>query len=353
MFYSALEEYFTNSYAPDDYPTLAMQRRKWVESKPLAGLSVIDATPLCRNTIHKYINLIDAGATLTVAINPIGLCDLETVRLLRECGIQVVNVEDSLPQYDIIMDCAALLIKHTPLIGYVELTRSHTEKYADAKRPAFIADSGRIKRIETFLGTGESYFRAMASFGFNEWHERNLVVFGSGKVGQGIINYGNKLGANITVVTDTTQVNPKLAKQVVSLIDLRNRNEVHEALHKAYAVVIATGVEGALSKTISPSILIESSAILANMGATDEYGEQFPAQRVLNNKETINFTLDEPTHLKYIDATMALHNYGAEYLVHNRNVRGIIEPPAIIEEQLLAWTRQYGKISDELNTMEI
>lgn len=351
--YSALETYFKDAYTPEHYPTLAIQREHWSESRPLAGLSVIDTTPLCRNTIHKYINLIDAGAKLTVAINPIGRCDAETVRLLRECGIDVVNVNDNLPQYDIIMDCAALLISHTPRIGYIELTRSHTELYAQVDRPAFIADSGRVKRIETFLGTGESYFRAMASFGYNDWQGRSLVVFGSGKVGQGIIHYANKLGAVVTSITDTSDDAQRPKPHTAPMVDFRDSDAVKQALKGAFAVVTATGVEGAIEKAVEPSVLIESKAVLANMGATDEFGNSFPAERVLNGKETINFILNDPTHLKYIDATMALHNYGAEYLVKNRERKGVTEPPVALEQQLLEWTRHYGTIGEELELINI
>lgn len=353
MMYSALREYFRETYTPDDYPTLAIQCTQWLDSKPFEGLTIIDATPLCRNTIHKYLNLIDAGAELTVAMNPIGKCDAETVRLLRESDIKLVAIDDKLPQYDIIMDCAALLINHTPRIGYVELTRSHSELYANVSKPAFIADSGRIKRIETFLGTGESFVRAMRCLGYYDWSGRSLVVFGSGKVGSGIIHYANRSGAKVTVVTDLSNISPQIKEQVVEVIDFKDREAVHKVLQDAYAVVTATGVEGALGKTVEPSVLIASGAILANMGATDEYGSEFPESRVLNGKETINFILDEPTHLKYIDATMTLHNYGAEYLVRNPNLQGVIEPQAELEEQLMQWTRQYGKIGEELNSIEL
>ena len=49
------------------------------------------------------------------------------------------------------------------------------------------------------------------------------------------------------------------------------------------------------------------------MGVEDEYGETFPADRVLNGKRPLNFLLEEPTQLRYIDATFALHRALAEH----------------------------------------
>lgn len=67
------------------------------------------------------------------------------------------------------------------------------------------------------------------------------------------------------------------------------------------------------------------------MGVEDEYGVDVPAQRVLQAKRPLNFILKDPTLMKYIDATMALHNEGAVFLAANRSMSGLIEPDADLE----------------------
>ncbi len=344
--YKELEEYYFSNYAPEEYPTLRAQREEWIKSTPFKGLSVLDATPLCRNSIYKYMNLVYGGAKLHIGIS-LGDDDPKLISLLQGAGITLVRPEDNDYEFDIILDCSAEFITHTPRIGCVELTRARSELYKSKGYPVFMADGGTIKRIETCLGTGESYYRTMNHFGYN-LKGKNLIIFGSGKVGQGLIRNGLIEGAQLTVVTDPTTLPSKLQNQVCKVIDYRDRAAIEEAVSAAYAVVTATGLEGAVSSVISPEKLISSSAILANMGATDEFGTAIPTERVLNNKETVNFALNEPTQLKYIDATLALHNYGAQYILDNRAHSGVILPPTEIEDKLLEITIKEGLIAEEL-----
>ena len=85
------------------------------------------------------------------------------------------------------------------------------------------------------------------------------------------------------------------------------------------------------------------------MGVEDEFGAGVPAGRVLETKRPLNFILKDPTLMKYIDATMALHNEGAVVLASKKMPAGLIEPDASTEERLLSICREKGTISDELN----
>jgi hypothetical protein len=56
--------------------------------------------------------------------------------------------------------------------------------------------------------------------------------------------------------------------------------------------------------------------------------------------------------VRYIDATMALHNAGALYLVSNKSLeRGLVFPPAEMETKLFDVMRANGCISDELDLL--
>lgn len=105
--------------------------------------------------------------------------------------------------------------------------------------------------------------------------------------------------------------------------------------------------------------LLEGSAVLANMGVEDEYGEVVPVERVLNNKEALNFILEEPTHLKYIDASLALHAALGERIM--QEVMGVVvcedlatgtrNPPPDMEQRILLISMQQGVIGPEINEM--
>ena len=111
----------------------------------------------------------------------------------------------------------------------------------------------------------------------------------------------------------------------------------------------ATGVPGAATAACPADVFIRSKALLANMGVEDEFGAGVPAGRVLEAKHPLNFILKDPTLMKYIDATMALHNEGAVILASKKMPAGLLEPDAATEERLLSICRERGIISDELN----
>lgn len=348
MLFDTLAARIRSAYADYEYPVGHHQAACWSQTRPLAGLTVLDATPVFENTISKYLSLMSAGARVIVGVSPVMPRDPEVVSWLKEQGMIVVDDHDQFDTVDIILDCAAAFVRHTPTIGYVELTRSGVSQYSGVSKPVFVADAGRIKRIETCLGTGESYFRAMAQLGYHDWKNKRIVIFGSGKVGTGLITYARKFGCFVTVVTRPEDVSPLVQRLADEIIAADDSSAIVRAVTAAYAVVTATGVAGALRNSCPGEILAQTNALIANMGVEDEFGPELPAERVLENKRPINFILKDPTLMKYIDATMALHNAGAVWLVENPDATGLIDPPAELEEELLSICRRDGTIAEEL-----
>lgn len=344
----AMQQRICAHYAPEEYPVLREQAARWSAPRPLAGLRVLDATPVFQNTIAKYIALLAAGCELTVGISEVMPTDGEVAGWLRQLGVPVVRPEDAAGDFDLVLDCAGAFSHVPAAIGYVELTRSGVGRYRNAGRPVFVADGGRIKRIETCLGTGESYFRAMAQLGYSDWKGKRIVIFGSGKVGLGLITYARRYGCHVTVVTRLQDVTPTVRKLADVILAADDAAGIGRAVKTAHAVVTATGVAGALARSCPARVLIDSDALIANMGVEDEFGPELPAERVLEGKRPLNFILTDPTQMKYIDATMALHNEGACWLAAHRDAAGLIEPPPELEEQLLEVCRTHGTIADEL-----
>lgn len=317
-------------YKADDYGALQSQYDEWARARPLQGLSILDVTPLFRNTLLKYRNLLAAGAELTIGLSPFISHNADVLHFAEhDLGLRSTHDQGA---YDVVLDCAGAYRDSSARLGYVELTRSGLEYYANKSCRVFMADSSRIKQIETEYGTGESFFRAMQAIGHGDFEGQRLVIFGSGKVGRGILREALRRGCHVTVVTDPATID---VPNSVEVIDYRDRERAQAAVDGAWAVVMATGVRGALSRTLDAARVSASNALLINMGAEDEMGEGFAPERLVEGGRTLNFILDEPTHLRYIDPTMALHNYGALYLKENTASQGVITPPQNVEDKIL------------------
>ncbi len=315
-------------YPVSEYPALAEQMRAWRDTQPLAGLRILDATPVFRNTTLKHLALLLAGADLTVGYSTVMPFDPAILDLLTTCKIPLATPTDTPQPVDILLDCAGAFATWQPRLGVSELTRSGAPIYECAPYPVFLADAGRIKRIETCLGTGESCFRALAQLGHTDWRGKRVVIFGAGKVGSGLRYQATQLGAQVTVVTEATP-----------------SSDIVAAVQTADLILTATGVKGAVTQVCPPEILLASHALLANLGVEDEFGAAIPAAAVLNEKRPLNFILAEPTLLRYIDATMALHNVGALELVRGTLHPGLNTPSTALEDSILATVQHAGIIS--------
>lgn len=378
------DEIVNDAYEEREYPTLLALAREWAQVRPFDGLRVLAATPVFRNTLLQYRALLAGGADLVVGVagSDVGdgpssgaemPCDSGIVEVLRGNGIPVIGLQEALALetagrgFDLVLDCAGQFSACHPRFGFVELTRSGVQFYENCEHPVYVADSGIVKRIETCLGTGEGYVRALAQLGYDFDDGKKFVVFGSGKVGQGIVLQLLRSGANVQVVTDCSRgSNAFLDANGVPVTDCNDLDAVAALVRDADFVVTATGVKGALDVPELTAALVESRAVLANMGVEDEYGPGVPATRVLAEKKPLNFILEEPTHLKYIDASLALHAALGELLLQEaagvsdheaagrlaaNKKAGPLDPPSELEQRILSMTMQDGLIGPEIAEM--
>ena len=364
------DEIVNDAYEECEYPALLALTHEWTQTRPFEGLRILVATPVFRNTLLEYRTLIAGGASLVVGVAGGMPCDPGVVKTVRENGIPVVGLQDALDMevagrgFDLILDCAGQFSACHPRFGFVELTRSGVQFYEKCGHPVYVADSGIVKRIETCLGTGEGYVRALAQLGYDfesgdsldsgaDGAGKKFVVFGSGKVGQGIVLQLLRSGASVHVVTDCSRgSNPFLDANDVPVTDCNDLDAVASLVRGADFVVTATGVKGALDRPQVVDALLASGAVLANMGVEDEYGPGVPASRVLAEKKPLNFILEEPTHLKYIDASLALHAALGELLLREVSDReGPMDPPSELEQRILSMTMQDGLIGAEIAEM--
>ena len=343
-----IREYLSKYYQANEWPTLLWQAEEWSRTLPLEGLRVLDGTPLYRNTLGKLMALLAAGAEVWVPARPGMPSDPAIVCLLEGFGIH--RAPRNMDDFDIILDCSGQFRELHPRLGFAELTRTGVHRHEHTHHPVILADSGRIKRIEAVLGTGEGFFRAMAQLGHTEVAGRQLLIIGLGKVGLGVLHYALRKGMKVTVadLEDKREMLP--AK--VAFVDANKADALNEAVLRSWCTVTATGHIAALRRRLHPEQIIPSDTLLANLGVEDEYGPEFPEARVLNRKQPLNFILDEPTSMPFIETTMALHNACAVELLTADLPHRCMLPSPDVEERLLGIACTRGLIGEDVRLLQ-
>lgn len=335
------------SYKREEFPTLLSQIESWGKSKPLRGISILDASPVFLNTFAKYAALIEAGAHLSIGISKALPASPEALELAKRLAIPTVQESNSTDGFDLVLDCAGEFRKTPSHLGYVELTRSGIHLYESVQAPVWAVDSGRIKQIETSLGTGDGFMRAMKQLGHEDWKGKRLVIFGYGKVGLGIALRARMAEAEITVV-DLPEKRT-LVPEEINFVSTDAPEAVNSILMNSFCAVTATGIPHALDQLIDAERIAASPLILANMGVEDEWGSDIPESRVLNAKKPLNFILHDPTRMCYIDPALALHNAGAVELLTRSYPPGISTPSPQLEQEYIRTIRERGIIRREMD----
>ena len=335
------EATLARDYPPNDCPALTAQHNAWGQARPLAGLTVLDATPLFRNTLVKHLALQAAGAEVWVGYGRAMPFDPIAAEMAPVLRLKIPDAARLAQGFDVVLDCAAAFSDIPARLGYAELTRSGVAGYRTIakSKPVFNVDGSRIKTFETALGTGDGLIRGLRHFGINDLHGKTAVVFGCGKVGRGILFRLAHEGAHCFVVDPARPLPPQ---------DVTLANDPDALLRRADLIVTATGIKDAAASH-APAILA-SHAILANMGVEDEFGPTIPADRVLNAKAPLNFALPDPTRMRYIDPTMALHNLVALRLAQTDFAPGLFLPDPADESAILASLPK--ALVDELTAFE-
>jgi len=319
-----------------DYPALAAQAERWRKERPLEGLRILCGTPLFLNTLAQFAALLAGGADLVVFYADELGYDPAIPGFLAGIGLKTCHGAEeaaSSGPFDAVLDCSALN-RHVPSrFGYCELTRSGVHSYESdpPDKPVFAADSGRIKSIETVLGTGDGCLRGLRHIGVDP-AGKTALLFGHGRVGRGIEYALLHAGATMRVVDP--------AQGKIFTPALLNGTDI---------VIAATGIRHALAPYAQ--LLLDSGALLVNMGADDEFGPDIPPERAVNSKRPVNFMLPEPTATRYIDPTLALHNAGILEIMRDPGASGIITPSAPLEDSILADVRVAGIINAEIDAL--
>jgi adenosylhomocysteinase len=238
--------------------------------------------------------------------------------------------------FDIHLDCAAeLMSRIPPKIGTVEITGTGSNKYESIKAnyPIISVDKSKIKNLEGVLGTGEAFVRAFETLTKEDLSNKNFMVFGYGKVGKGIAHYLSKKTKNIIVIDKIPEniQKAKLAGFEGYLSD--NKTKIEELAPKMFGIVTATGIKNVISDNYDGEAF--KVKYLANMGAEDEFGYKFTSSEVMCEKRPINFFIEKPTLMRYLDPVFYAHNQGVDLLVYSNLSNGLHSFPKFISIEVV------------------
>ena len=280
---------------------------------------MVHHVPLVPNTLLKIACLIASGAEVWVT-NPSSFMKPHPKAIAQLLAHQINYVDDlrqlSGKRFDIYFDCGGELHQALgkPTLGAVELTASGDQYYRKQhlEYPVISIDQTLTKQLETIFGSAESVPLAISQLAKINPKQKRWVIFGFGKIGRGIAYYCKSNKIDVTIV-DNTQT----ALESATALGLNNRHtsqyhELQSVICHADIIVSATGQKNTLAAYPRDWF---NHKLLANMGIYDEYGAQFSKKDVLNAKQPVNFSLDDPTPMKYIDPEFYAHNIAALHLI--------------------------------------
>ena len=327
-------------YAVPSLPFLDAQRKQALTEKPWQGLKILHNVPLTLATLFKIEVLALGGAEITATSIKILPPEKRAIDLLRQARFKVQLEHQFDEEFDFHLDCCGeLLVLPPPRLGAVELTQTGSKLYQNSvlDYPVVSVDDSRLKLLETFFGTGDGFFRALSQhYQDEEIRNKAFVIFGHGKVGRGIIYALRKITNNITVID--IDINPATCIPGVTYIDANDYHRVKQTISSSWCAITATGINGLISNFYKLTKKDFGSCFLTNMGADDEYGDNFSLNDVAFNKKPFNFSLDYPTALHYLDPVFYAHNMSIDLILSGKTAKGYnVFPDALAQIILEKW----------------
>lgn len=313
---------------------LNQQFEKYKITKPFRKLNILSNLHLTKATMCKMAPLIVSGANVTITATADLFKDKKIVDCYLKSGLYLDFQEAENYQYDIVLDCGAALInKIRPSLGFIELTKStDLESIIDNPFNYVDIDKTKLKEIENLYGTGDGFVRALKSQSINI-KNKSFLIFGYGKVGQGIAKALGHYTKDIAVVEINENKINKAIEEGFRCLNIENYQEIKKLLTNTFLAVTATGEKGIISKYYSKNDFKFTHK--ANMGTYDEWGDLFEAETIMGGKRPLNFTLTEPTCMKFLDPVFFAHNTAIELLIKATKGTGQILFPEAQDKKII------------------
>ncbi|MBI4173829.1 MAG: NAD-binding protein [Candidatus Aenigmarchaeota archaeon] len=346
--FSRLLDPLRQRYGPE-MPFLREMLHDAAATKPYAGLRILHNVPLFRNTLLKIEPLVTGGAEVIMTNPSFVRPDAAAVAFLTAAGIHWETDHNKISgRFDYVLDTGAEFQGRVAAKGAVELTKAGERRYVgrEVPYPVVSVDRSRLKQLETCLGTGDGLLRALQQLLGSEFHGKDFVIFGFGKVGRGAARSLRGPAGRITIVDVDQNALTEARRRGYAAIHGGSTVAVSAAVQNAYAIVTASGVPGLITEHYHPDDF--QGKVLANLGADDEFGAAFTEGQVLNGKQPVNFCLADPTAMRYIDPVFYAHNYGINLLQAGDFSPGLHAYPEEIDRVVVSrWQQQFGESVEE------
>lgn len=340
-------------YSPDIAPFMHQMFADYQASQPYKGLTIVHNVPLTQTTLMKIACLKAAGADLVVTNPSFMNEDIDAIQVLANEQVPYVPLELVKGEFDFLLDCGAELVDSCHANkGIVELTRTGAMRYQRHKEfhvPIVSVDDTRLKCLETCLGTGEGVYRAITQVADVDLTNKNVLIFGFGKVGIGIAYYFSKITPNIIVAEADNERLKLIEQRGYQSVNARNAQEVEKAAEKSDLIVTATGLKDIISNNYHPQAF--KSKLLANAGAEDEFGFAFETSEVLADKKPVNFILKEPTLMEFLDPIFYAHNIAIDDALNNKKTGFRALDKTTDEAIVTDWAKHHCWTLDKLNSI--
>ena len=346
---------FWHTYEYLDRPFLTEQRHQWQREQPLQGIRVLHNTPLTVETLMKVDCLVQAGADVTLTrtqfIRPAESDALH--QAIKEMGVRYIPEHDDLipfqDSFDFVLDCCAQLINIIrPKKGIVELTGSGTfilqENSKQLLVPAMSIDDSQLKQLECFYGTADGFIRGFQQESTVSLDNQTILVFGYGKVGKGIVHGLQSFDSKIMIVDACPIALTTARESGLTAIAAHDTKAILQALDQATIVVTAIGIHAALNHIPASAF---QGKVLVNMGGEDDFGPHIAANLVLGEKQPINFLLQSPTLMKYLDPSFYAHNHAIELLLTGQFAPGYHPYPKSADDAVMQQWHEFDKSREQ------
>lgn len=338
------------SFTSKDIPLLNSLINKMYREKPYVGLHIIYNAHITLSSILQVEALVASGAKVTITSADHLRRDPEAINILKEAGIEFTPYDLLENEVcDVMLDCCAgLLHKAHPKYGAIELTQTGVIKFRDAEidYPVISIDDAEIKKIETCFGTGDGFARGLRELSHTGLQHKKYMIFGYGKVGKGVVGALSKLTDKIIIVEHEKDKLEEASHTGFTSYLIDEKKCILKELADTDCIVTATGIKNMMSEFFDRSEI--PVKYLVNMGSEDEYGEKFLEHEVLNQKLAINFCLEYPTRVLFLDPIFYAQNVAIDSLLNKKMSAGVFSLPKEIDLDILSqWTLNHYHLNIE------
>jgi len=320
---------------------------------------------LTLSTLMMIDILIKAGSTISVTYAPDLVFHQDILNKLNDNDMYIPFEDLKKTQYkeyfDLVIDYGGYLANILkPAAGFIELTHVEHKRYLDSQSPVISVDASFLKHIETTLGTGDGFVRAVKKIALHyeeNFTTQTFLIFGFGKVGRGIAHCLHQAGVpknKIIIVEVRDKPLTQAKKNGYIGYNLVNQYEaIRLLLPKIDYAVTATGITGTISRYFTLKDF-EKVPYLANMGTYDEWGQQFPISRVLHHKKPLNYILEIPTRICYLDPIFALMIETSAHAFMDKKDESfkVYKPPKQLQRSILQNWVDKSTMVDSLASVE-